>query len=160
MASYLEDKTDFLKCLKLCHDCTTLELVVEGGRKKEVLTGASLDEQCLLKAVKQLRVAQFKQRTAKTISIEVTGEAIDYVVICHNEFTSERKLMSVVVREKLTGQLYVYAKGAESKIMERLCIESQASPLKSKIETEVVTFGSQVLRTLVFAMRKMDEEEF
>ena len=67
--------------------------------------------------------------------------------------------MSVVVQDRATGKLYVYAKGAESQIMDRLTPESMHSALKIRIQEEVVRFGSQGLRTLVFAMRQMTEEE-
>ena len=76
-----------------------------------------------------------------------------------NEFTSERKIMSVIVRDRATGQLFVYAKGAESKIASLLNDESKAGSLKTQIEAEVYRFGSKGLRTLVFAMRPMSENE-
>ena len=39
------------------------------GTKNEVLTGASLDEVCLLNQVKKEEAACFKSRTAKSIHI-------------------------------------------------------------------------------------------
>ena len=75
------------------------------------------------------------------------------------EFTSERKLMSVVVRDA-SGQLFVFAKGSEAQIIERLTEESAASELRQAIEAKVFDFGGKGLRTLVFAMRTMSEEEF
>ena len=48
LGQYLQDKTDFLKCLLLCHDCTKLEPDANAKKKERVLTGASLDEQALL----------------------------------------------------------------------------------------------------------------
>ena len=76
-----------------------------------------------------------------------------------NEFSSERKLMSVAVLEKATGKHYVFAKGAESQIMARLNAESAQGALRKRIEEEVFNFGGQGLRTLVFAMREMSQEE-
>ena len=57
-----------------------------------------------------------------------------YDLIYQNAFTSDRKIMSVVVREQSTGRLFVFAKGAESQIMERLSSSSKASPLRHKID--------------------------
>ena len=68
LGEYLNNKSEFLQCLLLCHDCTILELPTKDGMKK-LLTGASLDEQCLLNAVHETKVAAFKQRTANTIEI-------------------------------------------------------------------------------------------
>lgn len=118
MTTYLSGKTDFLRCLTLCHDCTILEVDAPrskgGDTKQKLLTGSSLDEQCLLNKVKSLGAAQFAQRTAQSIQIEIEGRVEDYDVLAINEFTSERKLMSLIVRSKATGQLFVFAKGAES----------------------------------------------
>ena len=51
LQEYLSDKEDFLKCMLLCHDCTIMELKDDKGAKKQVLTGSSLDEQCLIDAL-------------------------------------------------------------------------------------------------------------
>jgi len=48
MGAYLADKEDFLRCLLVCHDCTIIEMNLPNGEKRPMLTGASLDEQCLL----------------------------------------------------------------------------------------------------------------
>ena len=79
-----------------------------------VLTGASLDEVCLLTKVTDEGVASFNSRTARTISIKVGGQDIEYEIIQLNEFTSERKIMSTLVREKDTGRYFSFVKGAES----------------------------------------------
>lgn len=63
--------------------------------------------------------------------------------------------MSVAVREKATGKCFVFAKGAETQIMNRLTQESELSALKQKIDEEIYRFGNKGLRTLVFAMREL-----
>ena len=68
-------------------------------------------------------------------------------------------MMSVVVRERESGKIYVFVKGAESQIMSRLSPDSLHDPLASKAHNEVYRFGSQGLRTLMFAMREMTDEE-
>ena len=67
--------------------------------------------------------------------------------------------MSVIVRSKATGELFVFAKGANTQILDRLTEDSMQSDLKQKIDEEVYRFGAKGLRTLVFAMRKMTEAE-
>lgn len=59
---------------------------------------------------------------------------LDYEFICMNAFSSERKLMSVVVRDLVDGKIYVYAKGAETQIMQRLSPESSQSELRREID--------------------------
>lgn len=151
----------FLKCLTICHDCTLLNLTEKDGSVTQVLTGSSLDEQCLLNQVKKDNIASFKSRTAKSVHIQIGNDAniLDYDILAINEFSSERKLMSVIVKDKSTGQHFCFAKGAESTIMARLSDESSSGALKQKIDEEVFRFGSKGLRTLVFAVREMTQEE-
>ena len=84
---------------------------------------------------------------------------LEYEILCINEFSSERKIMSVVVKEKLTERYFCFAKGAESQIFASLSSESAESALKKKVEAETFNFGSKGLRTLVFAMREMTNQE-
>jgi len=142
MGNYLADKFDFVKCLLLCHDCTTLDPnQMKGMAKKKIksqsgrlLTGASLDEQALLQAVDESKAGWFIERSAKTLTINLAGNELQYDMICINEFSSERKLMSVVVRDQKDGKLYVFAKGAESQIMARLSDDSKSSAFKSRMD--------------------------
>lgn len=140
--SYVVDKTDFLKCLKLCHDCSLLTYPMADGKTKDVLTGASLDEQCLLKSIQDEKVAEFIFKSSKEIKIRIGEQTLDYDFIFMNEFSSERKLMSVIVRDRQDGKIYVYAKGAENKIMERLSPESAESELKDEVNAQILNFGS------------------
>ena len=48
LTDYLAGQEAFLKCLTICHDCTLLNLTEKDGSVTQVLTGSSLDEQCLL----------------------------------------------------------------------------------------------------------------
>lgn len=159
LKTYLTGKTDFLRCLNLCHECVMLETDHPEHGKQEFLSGSSLDEQCHVNHVKSLGVAQFLQRTASTIKIKVGDRIEEYSVLAVNEFSSERKIMSIIVRDQGTNELFVFAKGAESKIMSRLNEESRTGPLRAQIDSEVYRFGVRGLRTLVFAMRTMSEEE-
>ena len=161
LADYLAGQEDFLKCLTICHDCTLLNLTEKDGSVTQVLTGSSLDEQCLLNQVKKENIACFKSRSAKSVHIQIGSDTnlLDYDILAINEFSSERKLMSVIVKDKSTGQHFCFAKGAESQIMARLSDESSGSALKQRIEEEVFSFGGKGLRTLVFAVREMTQEE-
>ena len=93
---YLEDKPDFVKCILLCHDCTKL---VTTGKKSEIV-GANLDEQALLRGFESANSGEFLERSGNTITIKMAnGYELVYDLIYTNNFTSERKLMSVVVRD-------------------------------------------------------------
>ena len=84
------------------------------------MTGASLDEQALIKGLESAKCGEFVERTSDTITIILEENEYLYDVIHVNEFSSDRKMMSVVVRDQIDGKVYVLAKGAESQIMQRL----------------------------------------
>jgi phospholipid-transporting ATPase len=62
-----------------------------------------------------------KKRTAKNLTIRMEGQSKPFVVeiLAINEFSSDRKSMSVVVRLP-DGTVRMYCKGADSVIRERL----------------------------------------
>ena len=148
--------------MTICHDCTQFRITRQDGSETEILLGASLDEQCILNQLKKEKIACFKSRSAKSMCIQIGAEDdsdLEYEILCTNEFSSERKMMSVVVKEKATERYFCFAKGAESQIFASLSSESAESTLKKKVEAETFNFGSKGLRTLVFAMREMTKEE-
>ena len=67
MGQYLKTFDSFLRCLTLCHDCSIIEVKKANGKSDRVLTGASLDEQCLLNQTSKDKVGRFLERSAKTI---------------------------------------------------------------------------------------------
>ena len=69
LGQYLKHYQNFLRCLTLCHDCIYMETQGE-----KVLSGASLDEQCLLQLVHSDGIARFLSRTIDTITIQVGAE--------------------------------------------------------------------------------------
>mmetsp|Transcript_25517 Transcript_25517/g.19274 ORF Transcript_25517/g.19274 Transcript_25517/m.19274 type:complete len:109 (-) Transcript_25517:1835-2161(-) len=64
-------------------------------------------------------------------------------------------MMSVVVEEVKSGQIILYAKGADSAIFQKLSTQI-AQPFLTKTEDDIVHFSTKGLRTLCFAMRVLD----
>ena len=90
------------------------------------MTGASLDEQALIKGLENAKCGEFVERSSDdTITIILNENEYVYDVIHVNEFSSDRKMMSVLVRDRIDGKAYVLAKGAESQIMHRLTEQSE-----------------------------------
>ncbi|KAI8035336.1 phospholipid-transporting ATPase IF isoform X2 [Drosophila gunungcola] len=73
------------------------------------------------------------------------------------EFTSDRKRMSVIVRDT-EGRKWIYTKGAESYVFP-LCANSSAQ-LVSKTDAHISEFARLGLRTLAIARRLIAEEEY
>ncbi|XP_026838067.1 probable phospholipid-transporting ATPase IF isoform X2 [Drosophila erecta] len=73
------------------------------------------------------------------------------------EFTSDRKRMSVIVRDA-EGSKWIYTKGAESYVFP-LCANSSAD-LVSKTDAHISDFARLGLRTLAIARRLITEQEY
>lgn len=73
------------------------------------------------------------------------------------EFTSDRKRMSVIVRDE-KKDIYIYTKGAESYVFP-LCGPSSAD-LIQKTDRHISDFAKLGLRTLAVARKKVTEEEY
>uniref|UniRef100_T1H1H5 Uncharacterized protein n=1 Tax=Megaselia scalaris TaxID=36166 RepID=T1H1H5_MEGSC len=73
------------------------------------------------------------------------------------EFTSDRKRMSVIVRDE-RQEIYIYTKGAESYVFP-LCGPSSAD-LIQKTDQHISDFAKLGLRTLAVARKRITEEEY
>ena len=80
------------------------------------MSGASVDEICLLEIVEEKNLARFVKRDTQCITVEILGELERYNYIKNYEFTSERKMMSMVVQNVQTGQRFVFSKGSDTAI--------------------------------------------
>jgi phospholipid-translocating ATPase len=73
------------------------------------------------------------------------------------EFTSDRKRMSVIVRDK-NDEIWLYTKGAESHVLP-LCTKT-SSHMTNTTQKHINEFAKQGLRTLAVARRKLTQHEF
>jgi phospholipid-translocating ATPase len=73
------------------------------------------------------------------------------------EFTSDRKRMSVIIRNRL-GEIWLYTKGAESHVLP-LCTNTE-SQLTNTTQHHINEFAKQGLRTLAVARRRLTQAEF
>ncbi|WAR60037.1 hypothetical protein PtB15_11B679 [Puccinia triticina] len=91
-----------------------------------------------------------------------TGIVDEYELLEVNEFTSLRKRMSVVVQKlkdqrPIPDELYLFVKGADNVIFERLAPGQEA--LRAQIDGQLETFAAEGLRTLTLAYRKLDRAQ-
>ena len=94
------------------------------------------------------------------IRIGKEGQIMTYETIHVVEFSSARKMMTVVVKELSSGKYLMFTKGAES-VIGRLRTESDNdSEVTDQVFQKVDEYGRQGLRTLVFAMREISQSEF
>uniref|UniRef100_A0A182PSW1 Phospholipid-transporting ATPase n=1 Tax=Anopheles epiroticus TaxID=199890 RepID=A0A182PSW1_9DIPT len=88
---------------------------------------------------------------------EIPGdeELVQYERLAVLEFTSDRKRMSIIVRDA-HGQIWLYTKGAESHVLP-LCAHS---PLIETTQRHIDEFAKLGLRTLAVARRRLTEQQF
>eukprot|EP00756_Hemistasia_phaeocysticola_P022938 Hpha_TRINITY_DN15865_c2_g1::TRINITY_DN15865_c2_g1_i1::g.188318::m.188318/K01530/E3.6.3.1; phospholipid-translocating ATPase len=138
----------FARHLALCH---TVSLKDEGG-----YSAASPDEEALVRAAHKMG-SVLKGRTKRDVTIAHNGGGDEAFSIVHTfEFTSDRKMMSILLRSK-SGELTLFTKGADSSVLPLLSREAAAE--RSAAEAHIDAFAAAGLRTLVVAQRGVKREE-
>lgn len=99
----------------------------------------------------------FHTRQPEKVVLSVLGKDETLEILDMIDFTSDRKRMSVIVRDS-TGRIKLYTKGADTVILERLCEGSEASV--DSFHDQLEDFASYGYRTLCFAMRVLEEDEY
>lgn len=144
------DAREYFRLLALCHTVMSEE---KDGRLE--YQAQSPDEAALTSAARNFGFV-FKNRTPKSITIEVWGQEEVYELFGILDFNNVRKRMSVIV--KRNGALKLYCKGADSVIFERLHPSSEA--LKQKTTEHLNKYAGEGLRTLCLAYKDLDESYF
>ncbi|XP_009886187.1 PREDICTED: phospholipid-transporting ATPase IK [Charadrius vociferus] len=141
---------EFLRLLALCHT-----VMVEEKGDQLVYQAASPDEEALVLAARNLGYV-FLARTQDTITISELGMKRTYKVLAMLDFNSDRKRMSVLVRDP-QGMIRLYTKGADTVILERL---QRRGPNETFTEMALDRFAEETLRTLCLASKEVSEVEY
>ncbi|NXE84056.1 AT8B3 ATPase, partial [Cochlearius cochlearius] len=141
---------EFLRLLALCHT-----VMVEDKGDQLVYQAASPDEEALVLAARNLGYV-FLARTQDTITISELGKKRTYKVLAMLDFNSDRKRMSVLVRDP-QGTIRLYTKGADTVILERL---QRRGPSETFTEMALDRFAEETLRTLCLASKEVSEVEY
>ncbi|NWI80625.1 AT8B3 ATPase, partial [Dryoscopus gambensis] len=120
-----------------------------------VYQAASPDEEALVLAARNLGYV-FLARTQDSITISELGRTRTYEVLAMLDFNSDRKRMSVLVRDP-QGTIRLYTKGADTVILDRL---RRRGPNETLTERALDRFAGETLRTLCVASREVSEAEF
>ncbi|NXQ79748.1 AT8B3 ATPase, partial [Nyctibius grandis] len=141
---------EFLRLLALCHT-----VMVEEKGAQLVYQAASPDEEALVLAARNLGYV-FLARTQDTITLSELGMKRTYKVLAMLDFNSDRKRMSVLVRDP-QGTIRLYTKGADTVILERL---QRRGPNETFTEMALDRFAEETLRTLCLASKEVSEAEY
>ena len=119
---------EFLMSMALNHTVNT-ELIEETS--EIIYKAQSPDEAALVSAAKNFGFA-FKGGDQETLHLELpNGEERSFDLLHILDFDNDRKMMSVIIRHRDSGQIVIYVKGADTSVYNRL----QDGDKKHKNET-------------------------
>ncbi|UJR17025.1 hypothetical protein I4U23_003923 [Adineta vaga] len=146
-----EDVKNFFILLSLCHT------VMSEEKDGDIIYQAqSPDDEALVSASRAFGF-MFVDRTQSTITVRFGNnkeETYDLLQIL--DFDNDRKRMSVIVKQH--GRIFLYCKGADWKIKQRLAPSEKN--LMTLTNEHLHKFATDGLRTLCLAYRELNENDY
>ena len=143
---------EFWKALALTNECMIKE---EKGEIKYMST--SPDDLELVKAATK-QGYKLVETTLNTKTLRIAGKDYSYEILKVLGFSSERKRMSIILRDSSGIKLYI--KGADCEISKRLSKKSQEDSNFEVISNGLMDFSKKGLRTLMVAYRRIRQEDY
>ena len=143
---------EFWKALALTNEC--MIKYVKGEIK---YMSTSPDDLELVKAAAR-QGYKLIETNLNTKTIKIYGKDYSYEVLKVLGFSSERKRMSIIIKDKNGIKLYI--KGADSEIIKRLSKKSLESESYNTISDGLIAFAKKGLRTLMVAYRRIRQEDY
>ena len=122
--------TQFMKLLSLAHSCEPEVFVDKDGKEKRFYNGPSPDEVELVQFANKMDFKCLESSVEHIkLSLKENGKIHEkeYSKFISMDFTSDRKRMSVLIRDPADNKLKLLVKGADSIIIERLDKSAQSS---------------------------------
>ena len=138
---------NFLQCLATCH---TVVKEKDGTYRAE-----SPDELALVNGAAKLECSLLERGTSQ-ISISMQGAKKQFEILAVNAFNSDRKRMSLLVRDVESNEYYCMCKGADN-IMLPLCALEQKK--RKAVDKSLLDLACMGLRTLCIAQKKLGKAE-
>jgi magnesium-transporting ATPase (P-type) len=144
-------------CLGLCHTVVTDDKE-KNGEKYKVYNASSPDELALVNGMRHLGFAFRDNDSDANMIIDHprTGAESKYTLLHVIEFNSDRKRMSVIVRDE-NDRVLIICKGADSIIEKRLAPNQEHLTATKKHVDEYAEVG---LRTLLIAYKYVEEDDY
>jgi len=98
--------------------------------------------------------AIMKSRDSDCIDLLINGVQERYQIVKVIEFDSDRKMMTVVVRNEKTGRVYAFNKGADVAILPRIKNGEGAE----QANADVLEISRKGLRALVYSMKELPNQ--
>ncbi|KAK8981695.1 hypothetical protein V6N11_028103 [Hibiscus sabdariffa] len=145
------DVVQFLTVMAICN--TVIPIKSKTGAI--LYKAQSQDEDALVNAAAQLHMA-YVNKNANILEIRFNSSVIKYEVLETLEFTSDRKRMSVVVKDCQNGKIVLLSKGADEAILPYAYAGQQTRTFIEAVEQ----YAQLGLRTLCLAWRELTEDEY
>ncbi|RUS22625.1 protein transporter [Endogone sp. FLAS-F59071] len=140
---------DIVQALALCHNVTPV-ISIDGDITYQA---SSPDEVAIVKWTEEMGLA-LVHRDINEIRLRTpAGDIIAFEVLQIFPFTSETKRMGIVVRDKTTGEITFYQKGAD-------VVMAEIVQYNDWLEEETGNMAREGLRTLVVARKRLSEETY
>eukprot|EP01118_Nematostelium_gracile_P015526 TRINITY_DN6244_c0_g1_i1.p1 TRINITY_DN6244_c0_g1~~TRINITY_DN6244_c0_g1_i1.p1 ORF type:complete len:711 (+),score=165.59 TRINITY_DN6244_c0_g1_i1:183-2135(+) len=147
----------FFRVLSVCHAALPEHIQTQkDGTQKDTINyqSSSPDEVALLNGA-ALCGFVMKERDSDSITVDELGKKARYEVLNVLEFDSDRKRMSVIVKDN-KGRIELLCKGADNVVWERLRKNDQDEIMKSTL-LHIEEYARAGLRTLGIASRQLDQ---
>jgi len=151
------DALKYFRALALCHTIQPFPDTKPGHEGRLVYDGASPDEVALVRAAVEHNVVLI-ERTVKTMTLSVFGKEEKYDILATLEFTPDRKMMSIIVRDS-AGVITLFTKGADSFVIPNMSktYNEKLLPPTNLVLTELAAEG---LRTLIVCTKTISQPDF
>ncbi|KAJ8721706.1 hypothetical protein PYW07_002481 [Mythimna separata] len=135
-------------------DNGTWNTIIHENENKMDYQASSPDEKALVEVAERFGVT-FLGEEGNDLVVKVGENTEMYERLQVIEFTSERKRMSVILRDK-DGKIWLFCKGAESSVFP-LCMNTS---LVEETDRDISSFANKGLRTLAIAYREIPADEY
>ena len=118
---------EFMKIVSLAHSCEAESFIDKDGKKNKFYNGPSPDEVALVEWASAMEFDCIESTEEKVIMAMNEGDVMidkEYTKLYSIDFTSDRKRMSVLIRDPKDGKIKLLIKGADSVIKARLDLRS------------------------------------
>ena len=143
---------EFWVALALTNEC-----IVKYEKEEIKYMGTSPDDLELIK-VASLQGYKLTETSIDTKTIRINGKDYSYEILKVLGFSSERKRMSIIVKER--NCIKLYSKGADCEITKRLSNKSLQSENFEIISKGLKEFSKNGLRTLMVAYKEINEDDY
>jgi phospholipid-transporting ATPase len=141
---------EFFTAILLCND-----VVTDRFHPENMYLSSSPDEVALILAAKSAGF-EFLSRSHSGIHTKISGRPKFFEVLAINDFSAERKRMSVLVKHPDDGSIRLYIKGADEAII-RLLDEALELPYMDRTNQALRRFAEEGLRTLDVGFKVVGE---